>query len=68
MKSQYETLCAQSAYQAIPALKKALQRLEGETLEKACRFLAYENLPKTNSVKLFLLIPLIYCGRYCYAG
>ncbi len=49
VKAQYESLCAQPAYQAIASLKKALQRLEGETLEKACRFLEYENLPKTNN-------------------
>ncbi len=49
VKARYELLAAQPAYQAMPPLRKAIQSLEGETLEKACRFLDYENLPKTNN-------------------
>lgn len=49
IKVQYDTLCHQPAYRDHPHLSKALERLSGDTLEKAFRFLEYENLPKTNN-------------------
>jgi len=49
IKTQYDTMCQTPAYQANPDLVKALDHLSGDTLEKAFRFLAYENLPKTNN-------------------
>jgi len=49
VKARYETLAAQPTYQVMAPLRKAIQSLKGETLEKAGRFLAYENLPKTNN-------------------
>lgn len=49
VKTRYDILCEQSAYRDNPHLWSALERLSGDTLEKACRFLEYENLPKTNN-------------------
>jgi len=49
VKTRYETLCAQSVYRGNPHLWNALERFSGDTLEKACRFLEYENLPRTNN-------------------
>lgn len=49
VKACYESLCEQPAYQDNPHLCNALNRLSGDTLEKACRFLEYENLPRTNN-------------------
>ena len=49
VRAQYDTLCQTPAYQAHPDLVKALDRLSGDTLEKAFRFLEYENLPRTNN-------------------
>jgi hypothetical protein len=46
---RYEALCQQPAYRDNPYLQKALERLSGDTLKKACRFLSYENLPRTNN-------------------
>ena len=49
IKTQYDTLCQKPTYQANPDLVKALNHLSGDTLEKAFRFLEYENLPRTNN-------------------
>jgi hypothetical protein len=49
IQAQYDTLCQTPAYQANPDLVKALNHLSGDTLKKAFRFLAYENLPRTNN-------------------
>jgi hypothetical protein len=49
VKTRYETLVQKPAYRDNPHLQKALERLSGDTLEKACRFLEYENLPRTNN-------------------
>lgn len=49
VQARYDTMCSHAAYRDNPHLQKALERLSGDTLEKACRFLEYENLPKTNN-------------------
>lgn len=49
VQARYDTLCATPAYRDDPHLWDALQKLSGDTLYKACRFLEYENLPKTNN-------------------
>ena len=49
VKIRYDALCEQPAYRDNPHLWDALQKLSGDTLWKACRFLEYENLPKTNN-------------------
>jgi len=49
VKERYERLCATPAYRDDPHLARALACLSGDTLEKACRFLSYTNLPKTNN-------------------
>ena len=47
--TRYEALCQKPTYRDNPHLQKALERLSGDILEKACRFLEYENLPRTNN-------------------
>ena len=47
--TRYEALGQKPAYGDNVHLKKALERLSGDTLLKACRFLEYENLPRTNN-------------------
>lgn len=49
IQARYDMLCSHAAYRDHPHLQKALERLSGDTLEKACRFLEYDNLPKTNN-------------------
>ncbi len=49
VQARYDTLCDTPAYRDDPHLWDALQKLSGDTLKKACRFLEYENLPKTNN-------------------
>lgn len=49
VKARYTDLCARSAYRDNLHLWKALERLAGATLEQACRFWDYANLPKTNN-------------------
>jgi hypothetical protein len=49
VKATYDSLCQKHAYKDDPNLSKALGRLSGDTLQKACRFLEYENLPRTNN-------------------
>lgn len=49
IQARYDTLGTHPAYRENAHLQKALERLSGDTLEKACRFLEYENLPKTNN-------------------
>jgi hypothetical protein len=47
--TRYEALCQKPAYRDNVHLQQALERLSGDTLQKACRFLEYENLPRTNN-------------------
>lgn len=49
VNARYDHLCEQLAYRENPHLWKALAQLSGATLEQACRFLDYTNLPKTNN-------------------
>ena len=49
VQARYDILCSMPAYRDNPHLWNALQKLSGDTLEKACRFLEYENLPRTNN-------------------
>jgi hypothetical protein len=49
VQAQYATLCAQPAYRENPHLGNALEQLAGDTLDKACRLLAYTTLPRTNN-------------------
>ena len=49
VKDRYDALCDKPAYRDDPNLKNALERLSGDTLQKTCRFLEYENLPRTNN-------------------
>lgn len=49
VQARYDTLCDTPAYRDNPHLRDALEKLSGDSLKKACRFLEYENLPRTNN-------------------
>lgn len=49
VQSRYQVLCLTPAYQENADLSRALAHLQGDSLEKACLHLAYDNLPRTNN-------------------
>ena len=49
VQSRYQVLCLSPEYRDNVDLYRALSHLQGDTLEKACLHLLYDNLPRTNN-------------------